>query len=190
VVYFGPFATRRVRPRLCAVVALFLLGDALQAAEPVCLRTLGRSTAASLVEDSLRLLRAAGYDPGRYRIELREPDPFAREPRTAPERPSVLFWPVDAERDPVLRVDEAEPCALSWEAEGVSLTAWQREVLERAWRADAPAADPGPPDWTELRVAETAEHLGVRFRRADGSEGRLLLGKAELEALPPAPPAN
>jgi len=31
VVYFGPFATRRVRPRLCAVVALFLLGDALQA---------------------------------------------------------------------------------------------------------------------------------------------------------------
>ena len=190
VEHLGPFATPRVWPRLFAAVALFLSGGPLRAGEPICLPALGRSTAASLVLDSLRLLRAAGYDPGRYRLELREPDPFAREPRAAKEPPSVLFWPRDPARDPALRVDEAEPCAVSWNAEGGSLTAWQRHVLERAWRAGAPAAGPEPPDWTELRIAETAELVGVRFRRADGSEGHVLLPKAEVGTPEAATPSD
>jgi len=175
--------------RLWLAAGLFGFAGLAAAGEgPVCASAgVSRLDAAGLVEQAVEVLRACGYDPRDFRVTLRRER--LADTGTHPDTGiAVVFEPLDPAGRHSLAVWPSEPCVVGWLPGASTMTAWQREALERV-RSHVRDIAPewiGRDDWN-LRVTETRRRIGFRLSTVDGagglSEFRVLLRKADLSVL-------
>lgn len=155
--------------------------------------TIGPRDATRFVDQAIEVLRACGRDPARFRLELREKDPFAV---TGSGRTAVIqavFRPLDPERDYPVSVSAADPCVVAWLDEHGGWTGRQREIFavirERAALESEAWLDE---DLPMIRITETAEWIGAGIWK-NGTETRqdpawrIVLSREGLTPVVPAP---
>jgi len=181
------FASRSAGPWL----ALFLaVSTGLGAADEETACAAGgvfRPGAAGLVGQAVEVLGAAGYDPRDYRVELRR-ERFPDDPAPGDSGVAIVFVPLDPARGHTLAVWSARPCVLGWLPGASTLTAWQREALERVRDHVREIR----PEWLErddrdLDVTETRDRIAFRLSTGAGAgnsgEFRVLLRKTDLAVI-------
>lgn len=141
------------------------------------------------IRAALEVLEAAGHDPAHYRLEVRHDDPFAlefAEPGPGPVL-SVVFLPVDIERNYPIKVNARHPCALTWVWHPASFTPWQREVIAKAGALAEKRAGWKAGSQLDIRVIESRDLIGVEVwpireldRAPTASELTILLQKRDL----------